>query len=194
MDSICIYLIPTSAGTLGTEWHPIHSISTRWVSPFGQRSVPYIGKTSITIIYVRGDDLIALEIPLNINEKESLTPIAAIPGHYKWWRVVGIFDALDYRSEMNSGRCFLSLLRYPWDPHSSGEGPRGDRVFHHEVEIPSDTFPSPLHNDASATAHSFHWDIGRLVLTSSAQNLLYVYDLIPTKGSRVMDGSQVEVV
>lgn len=193
MESICIYPIPTSSETSGAEWHPIHTVSARWVSPLAQRSVPYIGKTSTTLIYVRGDDLIALEIPHNINEKESLTPIAAFPGHHKWWRVVGIFDALDYQSEVNSGRCFLNFLRYPWDPQSSGEGPRDDRVFHHEVEIPSDTFPSPLLHDASATAHSFHWDIGRLVLTSSAQGLLYVYDLIPTRGPKAIDGAQDEV-
>lgn len=123
----------------------------------------------------------ALEVPHNINEQQKVTLIATFPNHYTDWRKLTLFDAVDYQSA-TSGRCFVNFLRFLWDP-LSGEGPTSARISKHEFDISPNALPSEFH---FSTAHSFHGTIGRLVLASRGQGLLYVYDLVPVGSSKAI--------
>lgn len=177
VQSIYIFSIPTSSQTPESQWYPIHTISVVGVPQFTQLSEPYIGKTSTTIMYLSRKEIMALEVPHNIHEKGTLTHILEFPAPFRQWRTVGLFDAINYQPQVGSGKYFLTSLRYPWDP-SSGEGPKNDRVYIREIEVPSDPLNPPGDRQGfRLSTHSFHKDIGRLVVVS--KGLLCVYDLTP---------------
>lgn len=126
---------------------------------------------------LQGGDLVGLGVPLDITGEHSVTRIASFPKDRAKWRTINLFDTLDY--VVDPERCFLRLLRYPWDPHSP-EGPSGASILSHEVDIPSHVFP-PSH--LFFGAHSFHSSIGRLVMVSRVEELIRVYDLVPVRSS-----------
>lgn len=182
MQSIYVYAIPTPSTTPGSKWSPIHAISIGWAPPFAHRSKSFTGEASTAIVCLQGGDLIVLRVPHDIAEEHSVTRIAAFPTRMAEWRTVNLSNALEYQA--NSGRSFLRFLKYPWDPLSAEGPPRDVHISSHEVDIPSNIFPSGL---LFFGAHSFHSSTGRLVMISRVEDLLHVYDLVPAprRGSGV---------
>lgn len=175
MQSVYVYAIPTPSATSGSEWHPIHTVSIGWAPPFACRSDPFTGKASTTIMCLRGEDLVGLEVPHDTAEEHSVTLIAAFSNASAKWRAVSLFNTLDYFA--GPERCFLNFLRYSWDPNSDGS-PHGIRTSRHEVDIPPNVLPWSLH---FFSPHSFHSSIGRLVMVSRVDDL-HIYDLVPVRG------------
>ncbi len=131
------------------------------------------------MMYMSWNDVVAVELPYDNDGERRANPIVSFPDHLVEWRTVGLFDSLDYQT--GSERCFLRLLKYPWEP-ASDEGLKDVRISSHEVNVRANTFPPELQH---FNVHSFHPAIGRLVLISRVNDLLHVYDLTPVSNSKV---------